>query len=242
MKDYFHYTRSAWPAFLFTLPLLVAYQATAFFANLGSRQSVINGADGLLQQGLAVVGIQGWLGSGLVVALLAALLCYRADGAYRDKPIRARYFPALLLESSLYALAFGAVVVYLLSLIIPEAWRLQIGGQGITFGQKLAVSLGAGLYEELVFRLLLTGGLMLVLRQLRWRAAVAVPVAVILSAFIFSGFHYVGTMADQFELGSFAFRWMAGIVLAALFATRGFAVAAWTHSLYDVFLLLSGRG
>lgn len=241
MKEYLQYTRSPWPAFVFTLPLLVTYQATAALANLGSRQSVINGADGILQRGLSIVGIHGWLGSGLVVALIAALFCYRADSKHREK-FKPNYFPVLLVESSLYALAFGGVVVYLLSLLIPEAWRLQIGGDGISFGQKLAVSLGAGLYEELVFRLLLTGGLMLLFRQFGWKPGVVGTCAVILSAFVFSGFHYVGGMADRFEFSSFAFRWMAGVVLAGLFAVRGFAVAAWTHSLYDVFLLLAGKG
>src|SRR5437868_3432344 len=115
MKDYFRYTRSPWPSYLFVLPLLALYQLAAVLANLGQRQAVINGADAWVQSLLSSVGLHGWLASALVLAALAGIVAYRADGARRREPVRLSYLWLLLLESTLYALMFGNVVAMLTS-------------------------------------------------------------------------------------------------------------------------------
>jgi len=66
--------------------------------------------------------------------------------------------------------------------------------------------------------------------------------AIVISAFIFSAFHYIGPYAYPLELNSFTFRMLAGLAFSALYMARGFGVAAWTHALYDVFLVLAQRG
>ena len=55
---------------------------------------------------------------------------------------------------------------------------------------------------------------------------------------IFSAVHYIGPMSDSFQLPSFLFRLVLGLVLTLIFATRGFAAAVWTHALYDVWVLV----
>lgn len=241
MKEYFRLTRSAWYSYLFVLPLLVAYQVVALVVNMDQRRAVINGADALIQNVLNLFGLHGWLASWVVLAAVVGVVVYRKDQATARKPFQARLFFPMLLESALYALFFGTVVATLTSLVLPGYGYLRLGG-GIDFGQKLAASLGAGLYEELVFRLILTGGLIWLFSRFQLKPAVAAGGAVLLSSFIFSAFHYIGAYGDPFMLGSFTFRFIAGIVLAGLFYTRGFAVAAWTHALYDVFLLALGKG
>jgi len=241
MKHYLDATRSPWYSYLFALPLLLLYQVTAVLANLGERHAVINGADALLHNLLSAVGLRGWLGSWLAVAAVAGVLVYRADALHRGQKLRTGYFGGMLLESAIYALFFGTIVATLTALILPFGGYLQAGMGGVHFGQKLATSLGAGLYEELFFRVLMMGGLIGGLRLYGWTEGKAVGAAVLLSSLIFSGFHYVGAYADAFTLGSFTFRFIAGVLLAALFRARGFAVVAWTHALYDVFLLFAGR-
>jgi len=63
--------------------------------------------------------------------------------------------------------------------------------------------------------------------------------AALISAVIFSAFHYIGVYGDPWALESFTFRFLAGLAFSALFLLRGFGVAAWTHALYDVFLTLA---
>ncbi|MBC7791820.1 MAG: CPBP family intramembrane metalloprotease, partial [Anaerolineae bacterium] len=104
------------------------------------------------------------------------------------------------------------------------------------------VSLGAGLYEELFFRVLLVSAIAFAAKKaLRMRAVPAGVLAVGLGAIIFSAFHYIGAYGDQLELQSFTFRMIGGLFFSALYLTRGFGITAWTHALYDVFLLLSGH-
>ena len=62
--------------------------------------------------------------------------------------------------------------------------------------------------------------------------------AAVLGALVFSGFHYVGQDADALTLQSFTFRALAGLFFSGLYLLRGFGIAAWTHALYDVMLLL----
>ena len=105
------------------------------------------------------------------------------------------------------------------------------------------VSLGAGIYEELLFRVVLVGLLAVAARALLgWRPLTAGAVATLLGAAIFSAFHYVGPYGDRLELYSFAFRMVAGLFFSALYLLRGFGITAWTHALYDVLLLVLGHG
>jgi len=113
---------------------------------------------------------------------------------------------------------------------------------GIGLGSQLVLSLGAGIYEELLFRVLLVSGLLALGMRLGWKRPAAVSVAVVLAALIFSAFHYVGPLGDTFTLASFTFRAVAGLILSGLYVARGFGIAAWSHALYDVGLTLLAVG
>lgn len=242
MKEYFRYTRSPWYSYLFVLPLLVLYQGLVLVANLVERRVVVNGADAMVQGFLSLLGARGWLASWVVLAVVAGIVIYRKDTLHVQGPLRRGYFWGVLGESAAYATVFGTVVSVLTYFLLPGPALLQIGGGTMNFGQRLATSLGAGLYEELVFRLCLTGGMIWLLRLFKWKDTLAGLTAVLASSFLFSLVHYIGPYADTLQITSFTFRFVAGVVLTALFTVRGFAVAAWTHALYDVFLLLQGRG
>jgi membrane protease YdiL (CAAX protease family) len=101
------------------------------------------------------------------------------------------------------------------------------------------LSLGAGLYEELLFRVLLVSGLLLLARRVMGlRPALANTFAVGLGALIFSAFHYIGPYGDPLRIDSFVFRAIAGVAFSALYVFRGFGITAWTHALYDVIVLV----
>ena len=241
MKAYLAVTRSPWCSYVFVLPLLVLYQGLALISNFGARRHVINGADALLQIFLSVIGLHGWIASWIVVAAVVGVMLYRSDQSGRKAGPPRDYFPLVLLESTVYALLFGSAVAAITSLILPFAPSLRLSGS-VTWMQAFAGSLGAGLYEELVFRLILVGGGSALLRWAGMKDGAAGLIAVVGSSILFSLIHYVGPLGDLFTVPSFVFRMVAGILLAGLYLTRGFAVAAWTHALYDLFLLLIGRG
>jgi len=103
---------------------------------------------------------------------------------------------------------------------------------------KVMLSLGAGLYEELVFRVVLVSVIAFIATRIfRWRPFIGGLTAVVLSALIFSAFHYVGPYGDVLRLDSFVFRFIGGLAFSTVYVLRGFGIVAWTHTLYDLLVL-----
>jgi hypothetical protein len=148
----------------------------------------------------------------------------------------------MLLESLVLSLVFGIVVGGLTAALLgapPPPLRIGSGLQHLSRWTLLMLSIGAGIYEELLFRVVLVGLMAWAATTLLgWRPLIAGIAATILGALIFSAFHYIGPYGDRFDVYSFVFRTIAGLFFSGLYLLRGFGVTAWTHALYDVFLLL----
>ncbi|HEX7242042.1 MAG TPA: CPBP family intramembrane glutamic endopeptidase, partial [Longimicrobiaceae bacterium] len=158
-------------------------------------------------------------------------------------PLRAAPFAGMAAESVVYALLFG--------LVVGTATQWMLGGiptrlaadggslASLSLPEGIVLSLGAGIYEELLFRVILAGGLYVLFRSGGLQRGRSGVFAALLSALAFSAFHYIGPYGDPWELTSFTFRFLSGLALSALFLLRGFGIAAWTHALYDVFLMVA---
>ena len=145
----------------------------------------------------------------------------------------------VVLESLIYALTMGSLILLVMTKVLGISPSLAAGlpEQGLI--TRLVMSLGAGVYEETVFRLgLLTGCIVAFDRLLGMSRWAAVLSGFALSSVVFSLVHYLPPTGDAFSFGSFIFRALAGLVFAGLFRLRGFAVAVYTHAFYDVFVLV----
>jgi membrane protease YdiL (CAAX protease family) len=215
---------------LSALPLFVLYEAMIVAVNTGTQAPVRVGADVWIKDLLSMTGARG----GLLLVLIAVLAGLAAFLLDRKKhiPLRGRYFAGILGESVVYAVVVAILVSNLVAAIFAVA-PPPTGG----LWTQLALSIGAGLYEELLFRVLLVGGLALLFRPFFQNPNAAYLLAAILGAALFSLVHYAGPLGDPFELPSFTFRFAFGLALNVLFLWRGFGVAAWTHALYDVMVV-----
>ena len=226
---------------LFAFPLLALYELLAFALSQSTLHGVRNGADVLLKT--AFVAFGGARGLAVFTVLLVGVGVWLVlrDRRRNPAPLGVAVFGAMLAESVVWALLLGGVVSWLTGLLLHPPLAQVAGTEPATLslGAQLVVSLGAGLYEELLFRVLLVGGLAAGGLALGWKRPVAIGVAVLLSAVIFSGFHYVGPLGDPWALDSFTFRAIAGLVLSGLYVTRGFGIVAWSHALYDVLVSLA---
>ena len=236
--SYWAKTRAPRHSLTFALPLLLLYEALAFFLSGDAMVGVRNGADVLLKSAFMALGGR----SGLTV--FGVLLFGVGSGLVlrdrkRNGPIEGRLFVGMLAESLVYAFVLGGLASTITSLLLGRlGCGLAVGGlRQFGFPTQIMISLGAGLYEELVFRVLLVSGLAAAGRTLLgWKPAVSAVVATIIGAVIFSGFHYIGPYGDPFQLDSFTFRAVAGLIFSGLYLSRGFGIAAWSHALYDVIL------
>lgn len=248
--SYYRASRSPRYSVLFALPLLIAYEALAGTLSQPGRGELRNGADAILRTAFTLVaGVYGPLIFMAVVVLLGVWLVVRDIRRSGERP-RARVFVMMLLESIVLAALFGIVVGTitaqllgsLQALSMPHLALAQAEGPlaRMSWSARLMLSLGAGLYEELFFRVLLVGGLAagarIVLGLGRRGAGV---MAAVLGALIFSAFHYIGPYGDRLQLQSFVFRALSGLAFSSLYLLRGFGITAWTHALYDAFLLLA---
>jgi hypothetical protein len=238
-SSYWQVSRAPRYSLLFALPLLVFYQVLALLLAHGER-SVRNGADVILQALFTAVA-GAWGPPLFMVCLIAAgAWLVTRDLRARGSRLRAGVFAAMLGESIALALIFGFVVGSVTSGVLGMLQTLAVpGGRDIDWWTRLMVSLGAGIYEELLFRVLLVGALAAAARALLgWRPLTAGMAATFAGAAIFSAFHYIGPYGDRWQLYSFAFRMVAGLFFSGLYLARGFGITAWTHALYDVLLLL----
>ena len=230
LSAYHRYTRSATYGVWCALPLFVLYEAMIVAVNTGTAAPVRVSADVWIKELLSMTGLRGGLLL-VLIAVLAGLAAYLLD---RDKsiPLRGRYLAGIVVESTLYAVVVALLVANLVAAVFAAAPPPEGG-----LWTQLALSIGAGLYEELVFRVVLVGGLALLFRPFFEQRGAAYLLAALLGAALFSLVHYLGPLGDPFALPSFTFRFLFGLALNALFLWRGFGVAAWTHALYDVMVV-----
>ncbi|HEU5305561.1 MAG TPA: CPBP family glutamic-type intramembrane protease [Gemmatimonadales bacterium] len=245
ISTYWREARAPRHSLIFAVPLVVLYELLAFSLSRGEASAVRNGADVLLRSLFLTFGGRGGLTifGGILIGGGAAMVWrdYRRGGG-----INPWYFGWMALESIAYALAFGMVAGMLTLLLLPgmalvgPAPPLHAGLlEGFSLPIQLMISLGAGIYEELLFRVLLVGGLAWVAgKVLGLHRPAAGVLAAMAGALVFAAFHYVGPYGESLDLGSFTFRTVAGLLFSGLYLLRGFGITAWTHSLYDVFLAL----
>lgn len=239
MKGYFALTRTHSYSLLFALPLFLLYEAGAVYLWRAEGSGLRNGADVLLRSLLLIAGVRGTAALAVAVSLAAVVLIVWERRRKRI-PLRAAPFAGMAVESVLYALALGVVVGTATQQLL-EVLALQAGTslESLPATQGIVLSLGAGLYEELFFRVLLCGGIFGALRGSGLSPFQAGALAVLLASVIFSAFHYVGPYGDTWEISSFLFRFLAGVAFSLLFLLRGFGITAWSHALYDVFIVVA---
>jgi membrane protease YdiL (CAAX protease family) len=225
--------RNLLTSLVLVFPLFLIYQLGVLFT-----LPMLNGADFvtilLLQTlGLSVKGYLGFLG-GVLLLFLGTLLVLRRHQRFD----RAMVLPVIL-ESLIWALTMGSLIVFVMTRILGINPRLAAGIEGQGLMTRFVMSLGAGVYEETVFRLGLMSVLALALEKLvkvvRW---LALLIALLLSATVFSAMHHLPPYGDPLTLSPFVFRILAGVFFGLLFWRRGFAVAVYTHAFYDVFVLV----
>ncbi|MDH5675302.1 MAG: CPBP family glutamic-type intramembrane protease [Myxococcales bacterium] len=169
---------------------------------------------------------------GLGAALLTSMWLLRSRGRLRPVAL-----VPILVESVLWALAMLASVGWATArmeaaLVSGLAADLATS---LTPLEKLVMAAGAGFHEELMFRVLLVSGVArLSMRVGSVSALRAFTLSVLISALAFAAVHHLGPLGEPLSLEALIFRSLAGVFLALLYLARGFAVAVYTHTIYDL--------
>jgi len=238
-----------WTDLGLTLPVFVCYHLGVVFLPVRNAADLVtqNLVDLAQHSRLTYVALTLGLGA-LFVGVLLLL--------GRRQVLRWESFGWLALEGVLYAVAMRLIA----SSVVGRLFLGRGLGRGLGIGLAaeapaglvavveqeftgLVMSLGAGLYEEIAFRVLLFG---LGLRCLKvlwpprswWRKLAQALGWAICCAALFSAWHHFGAFADTLDGRVFVFRMVCGLVFTLIYATRGFAPAVWTHVVYDLWVLV----
>ncbi len=220
---------SAWTDLGLTLPIFVGYHLGVVFL------PVRNAADVVTRE-LVALADHNMLAYGGLTLAIGVVFVGILSVLGRGQTFKIEKFLLVGLEGVAYAVAMRFLAGWLVGRLF-----LAAGTEGAFPG--LVMSMGAGFYEEVFFRVGLFGlgaklmSLTFPLVPPLQQKLMIVLWAIVTSA-VFSGWHYVGALGDPFEMRSFTFRLVCGLVFTVIYAYRGFAPAVWTHTLYDVWVLV----
>ncbi|MBI1371839.1 MAG: CPBP family intramembrane metalloprotease [Phycisphaera sp.] len=217
---------------VFLLPLVIAYEIGALMVAVPETGLQVS-ARSFLRDFLEWFGAAGYYLPGLaVIAVLVVWHAVRGD--------RWRFQPALYgvmaMESAVMAMPMFVLV--LMAMGQPRA-------MGYSWQSEMVFSVGAGVYEEMVFRLITIAVAHFVFVDLmkvnERRGAFA---AIFVSALLFGLYHHPGGDYSiiQFMLTKrFWFCFIAGGYLAVIYVLRGFGIVAASHAIYDILIVLTAH-
>mgnify|MGYP001590244734 FL=1 len=230
MYSYWRSTRSPLYSFLFTIPLFLIYEIGIFLTSSDDMFVLRNGADALMRQILATFGITGlyWVG---VIFFIGFIITFILQRKYWEQTqIHSDYFLLMMVESVVWS-----VLIYFL---MTNVYLLLMNPTGSMLVQQVTLAVGAGIYEEFLFRVLLIAGISVILGFIfQWSDKSRNWAAMVIAAGIFSSFHFIGEYGDFFSFNIFMIRFLAGIALGTLYFLRGFGITAWSHAVYDLIVL-----
>jgi Type II CAAX prenyl endopeptidase Rce1-like len=230
---YWSATRLPVPCLVFVLPLIVAYEVGVTLIGGSSADALRTGADAWMRNSLAAIGLRDrWLPP---IVLVGAMMTWQA---FRAKSWRFRpgCLAGMVIESLLFALTLvGLSRLVELGFERLESRALLEAATGRDHPLAAVVGyLGAGVYEEALFRLALIPLIYGLARGAHAPEVLAGTLAVTGSALLFSLAHHAGAPGESFTWFAFVFRWLAGIAFAWIFLVRGFGIAVGAHAAYDV--------
>lgn len=227
---YFNWSREASVGLFAVMPLWLCYMIMRWQLAPDER----NGAELLLLQQIGRLGVNAHI---YVSAAFVLMTAVAARSLIKHKIPWSRVAAVIALEGLVYGVMLGPIA----SAMTSSANRLlSTTPPASSMVANLVGSMGAGIFEELVFRL----GLMSALVWIGMRAVrgwglprwVAGACAIIVSALVFSWFHHL--CGEPFDRSRFVFRTMAGVLLGLLMWARGYGVCVYTHTVYNMYFYL----
>ncbi len=234
---YWEQSRTPLASLAAVAPLVVFYELGVLLLGPGE---VRNGAEVWLRQLLSLMGLGEYF---LLPLVTVGILVGWHFLAKRPTRLTAGLLAGMMLESLGLALLLVGIAhfqAWLMSVYSDQPPGTWLAGEPQGLSSRLVCFAGAGLYEELLFRLVMLPACFALLAACKLRPAPAAAWAVLLSSLAFSAAHYLGPLGDEWQISSFVFRTLAGAIFAVVFLARGFGIVACTHAAYDVLVGILG--
>lgn len=234
---YWQASRRPLQSLMFLLPILLAYELGMWYyvshSTTGGARYIF--ARSLLRDFFKLFDISGYYLPGLLVVVV--LLTQHFFQKEKNK-WQVRASTCCWMWAECLALAFP---LFMFAMVLSKAHLAMAmanpGFDQVHWTEQLIHSLGAGIYEELLFRLIVIALLHMVLVDgLHLPVKPANVVIVLASAVLFALYHF--SDANPFDWNKCLFYTGAGIYFAGIYVIRGFGIVAGTHAMYDVLVVL----
>ena len=244
-RGYFELSRRPLHIFVFLFPLIAAYEAGSILY-LGQRDGFTETirAHSIILGFFQDFGIAGRFLPGVALATVLVVWHILSGERWRVRPA---VVPLMILESLAWTIPLLVLVALVKSTGTPAhlspaaATPLPPGDvfAALPWQARATVAVGAGLYEELLFRMIGIAALHLVLVDLaRMSDRAGSILAVVLTSVAFVFYHDVVATNGQFDALKATQLLCAGAYFGAVFLYRGFGIVVGVHALYDVAVLV----
>ena len=229
--SYWDVSKNIYYSILFVIPMLFIYELMCWFQFYKSEFQIRNGADVFIRQLFLAFGHNAELVYALSLLFIFLIIIFYNREVIDKSRLKISLLSFMFLESFIW----GALFVVMMGL--SEKLLLSIMQRNI-LPEQFYLSIGAGIWEELLFRVGMLGLIIYLLKHiLGYNFLFSAFTAIIFSSFLFSFFHYIGDLGDIFTFRSFYLRTFSGIFLGSLYIFRGFGITAYTHIFYDMTII-----
>jgi hypothetical protein len=229
---YLNYTKSVITSFLFISPFFFLYEFIAFFKFQNQSYQIRNTADIIIRDFFGLFTDNVMLLYTISLLIIFTFIFISNYKKIKEYTFNLKYISVMYLEGLLW----GFVLVLFLNgfnyfdfidgAIIVEDYLLSF-----------YFCVGAGIWEELLFRLICINCMMIIFKYLNIPLFISICISIIISSIFFSLFHYIGSMGDVFTIFSFIYRFLGGVYLSILYYYRGIGISMMSHFIYDFLLI-----
>ena len=239
VQQYLEVSKRPLQILAFLLPLVIAYEIGLALLLRSESGVLTNKAHETLLKFFAAFGVapsSGFYlgGIAVVVVLLVWHLLARDPWRIDWRALGIMACESLLL--SLPLIALGQVVIRLLAANLAYAPSgTDASLEGLNLWSRISISIGAGLYEELMFRMLLIAVIHTLLVDVgKASSRVGAVVAVVVAAAAFTAYHPLSGPNGGISTQKAMFFFLAGLYFGAIYVARGFGIAVAVHAIYDI--------
>ena len=230
-SKYFIYSKNFYVSLLFLLPMLFLYEVLCLLHYSHKDYQLRNSADVLIKNIFNNINPSFNI---FITFILIGLFLWLVHGNYKilfKNGINLSYLLLMVIESIFWSFTL-IILMQRFDILL-----LQISNQA-SISNQLYLAIGAGIWEEMLFRVILIYiSMKFFTILLKCKNINSIICSLLLSSLLFSLFHYIGNMGDVFTLNSFLLRGFAGLILATIYVNRGFGITAYTHIFYDVIII-----
>jgi len=229
--SYWEISKNIYYSILFIMPMLFLYEIMCWIQYYGLNVQIRNGADVFIRQLFFSFGHYSELAYSLTLLIIFLVIVYFNWNVIEKGKLKISFLLFMFLESLIWCIVF----IFLMG--VSENILLSILERNI-IPEQFYLSIGAGIWEELLFRVGTIGIIIYFMKYtLGYNHLFCVFMAILFSALLFSLFHYIGQLGDIFTFRSFSLRTYAGIMLGSLYVFRGFGITVYTHIFYDMAII-----